>query len=233
MDEIQRSTSAHRSVNIWQMVLLVLGGVLIALVIFPPLFTAEAAPDITVRKYSLDQASGEYTSTNLDRFESRIVMLPRSNLHPNPYSHKHRHKHRYAYCNRYSYTHRYSHTHTNANRHGDANSDHYANGHANSHPDRYRHHYSKPCFECDSAIRSEARIGEALVFTIAVRNNGTAPMHDVFILSTSFPTTVNLDSVVVSPSVAWCCYHHGTLFFSGSWGCFSRRYHRYNCEYAR
>jgi LPXTG-site transpeptidase (sortase) family protein len=47
---------------------------------------------------------------------------------------------------------------------------------------------------------TQARPGEVIVFTIAVRNTGTAPMHDVFILSSTFPTTINLESVTVTPA---------------------------------
>ena len=199
MDEIQRSTSAHQSVKIWQMVLLVLGGVLIALVIFPPLFTAEAAPEITGREYSLDQTSGEYPSTNLDRLESRIVMLPRPTYTPTPTATN-------TATNTDTPTATDTPTPTDT-----ATPTQTLTGTVTQTPTitqtatQTRTPTATGTITPSPALSvivrpSEARIGEALVFTIAVRNNGTAPMHDVFILSTSFPTTVNLVSVVLSPS---------------------------------
>ena len=208
MDEIQRSTSAHQSVKIWQMVLLVLGGVLIALVIFPPLFTAEAAPEITGREYSLDQTSGEYPSTNLDRLESRIVMLPRPTYTPTPTATN-------TATNTDTPTATDTPTPTDT-----ATPTQTLTGTVTQTPTitqtatQTRTPTATGTITPSPALSvivrpSEARIGEALVFTIAVRNNGTAPMYDVFILSTSFPTTVNLVSVVLSPS------SHGVVTIMG------------------
>ena len=205
MDEIQRSTSAHRFVNIWQMVLLVLGGVLIALVIFSPLFTAQAAPDIAVGNYALDQADGRGTASGLPGINPAVVMQQPPTDTETPTATE-------TATETATATNTDTPTATDTPTPTDtATPTQTLTGTVTHTPTITQTPTITHTPTATGTITpvptlkvvvnpSQATIGQRFTFTITVGNSGTAPYQDAIIISQSLPTTLNLESVTVNPA---------------------------------
>jgi LPXTG-site transpeptidase (sortase) family protein len=205
MDEIQRSTSAHRSVNIWQIVLLVLGGILIALVIFPPLFTAQAAPDIAVENYTLGQAVGRDSASGLPGIDPAVVMQQPPTDTETPTATETATETATA-TNTDTPTATETPTPTDT-----ATPTQTLTGTVTHTPTITQTATQTRTPTATGTITpvptlkvvvnpSEATIGQRFTFTITVGNSGAAPYQDAIIISQSLPTTLNLESVTVNPA---------------------------------
>jgi LPXTG-site transpeptidase (sortase) family protein len=209
MDEFQRSVSALRKVNIWPIVILLLGSLLVCLVIFPPLIIAQAAPayssssitaaqapavsDSGIRQSILlqgplqtDTPTATSTDTPTATPTSTDTATPTGTPTPTNTS---------TATNTPTVTPTYTPTRTNT----PTNTATITPTPTVTHTPTATGTITPVATLRVVVTPSEAKVNERFTFTITAGNTGTAPMRNV-IINDSFSTIITVETVTVSPA---------------------------------